>query len=104
MDHFSIENCSYLLTVDCFSGWLCIYHFKHHKSTANALANVGNSSLHLVSLKKSAKMKDPVYFNILPKFTSNAHLLFTHSQMASLKYLLKHQRELFEKTFPLMVR
>ena len=111
IDYFGIDNHSYLLIADYFSGWLCFYHFKHHQSTANALTNIcWELFLHTVSLNKSSPTEDTSLLqhpfktsSSNGKFTTVAHLLLTHSHIARLKLLLKHQRELLEKTFHLMV-
>ena len=39
-DYFKLNNHSYLATVDWFSGWLNIYHFKPGCSTNNTLSSI----------------------------------------------------------------
>ena len=40
MDYFSINNHTYLSIADRFSGWLCLYHFKHPRSNRAALIDI----------------------------------------------------------------
>lgn len=36
-DYFAVQGHSYLTYVDCYSGWINIFHFKPHQSTSKNL-------------------------------------------------------------------
>ena len=40
MDYFSLDSYSYLVTVDRFSGWPCVYHMKNGNATSNILTKI----------------------------------------------------------------
>ena len=40
MDYFSLDAFSYLVTVDRFSGWPCVYHMKNGNATSNILIKI----------------------------------------------------------------
>ena len=66
----TILNHSYLPIADSFSGWLCIYHFKHHQSTANGVTNIWQELFTVYGVPEEISTDGR------PQFTSRSFLNF----------------------------
>ena len=104
MDYFSLELYSYLVTVDRFSGWPCVYHMKKGEATAAVLVKICRELFCTYGVPEEISSDGGPQFKS-DEFTSLLRVRGIHHRKSSVEYPQSNGRaEVGVKTMKRIIR